>query len=253
MKYKIGKYIIDASSKEKANWAYNKVRDSIVKEFGDVKVRDDGGIGWRTEGNDDSIANAEKMVKDLQSAIAYAKSMKTKDSKQKDDSREEQVRKAQEWIDYDLKRYGEVSETTKRDIEKLGLKFDKWNNQVYDSRKVKDAISDWEFEEIMSVVYDEEPTKWGVELPSFEETQEVIDKLWSKNHPDDDEWQDIYWSDAEKQQIFKKAQDEAKHFTNYDVFNSHAAYGDASLAEIKNNIKKLLKVDNTGIDERKRI
>lgn len=45
-------------------------------------------------------------------------------------------RKAQEWVDYDLKHYGHVSEETKEDIKKMGLDFDKWDNQVKDAEIV---------------------------------------------------------------------------------------------------------------------
>lgn len=51
----------------------------------------------------------------------------------KDETEEEKERKAQEWVDYDIKHYGKVSEQTKEDIKKMGLDFDKWDNQVEDS------------------------------------------------------------------------------------------------------------------------
>lgn len=63
-------------------------------------------------------------------------------------------RKAQEWVDYDLKHYGHVSEETKNDIKKMGLDFDKWDNQVKDaySYEVDTVNGDWttdgEFENI---------------------------------------------------------------------------------------------------------
>jgi len=50
--------------------------------------------------------------------------------------------KAQEWVDYDLKHYGHVSEETKEDIKKMGLDFDKWDNQVNkdcDYKEIEDA------------------------------------------------------------------------------------------------------------------
>lgn len=64
-----------------------------------------------------------------------------KDSLKDEETMEEKIRKAQEWVDFDIKHHGEVSELTKRDIEKMGLKFDKWSNQVHDS-KVKDEAFD---------------------------------------------------------------------------------------------------------------
>lgn len=76
------------------------------------------------------------------SPLEAAKAVKMlKDTKVKDESNEEKIRKAQEWVDFDIKHHGEVSELTKRDIEKMGLKFDKWSNQVHDS-KVKDEAFD---------------------------------------------------------------------------------------------------------------
>lgn len=55
-----------------------------------------------------------------------------------DESTSEKVRKAQEWVDYDIKHYGEVSANTKKIIEEEGLSFDKWSNQVHDADKVVD-------------------------------------------------------------------------------------------------------------------
>lgn len=69
---------------------------------------------------------------------------KLKDAQNKklcDETLEEKERKAQEWVDYDIKHYGKVSETTKEDIRKMGLDFDKWDNQVKDS-DIKDASID---------------------------------------------------------------------------------------------------------------
>lgn len=66
--------------------------------------------------------NSEEAVKKLTAA----------QDKLFDETLEEKERKAQEWVDYDIKHYGKVSETTKEDIKKMGLDFDKWDNQVRD-------------------------------------------------------------------------------------------------------------------------
>ena len=66
---------------------------------------------------------------------------KLKDAQNKklcDETLEEKERKAQEWVDYDIKHYGKVSETTKEDIRKMGLDFDKWDKQVKDC-DIRDA------------------------------------------------------------------------------------------------------------------
>lgn len=57
----------------------------------------------------------------------------------KDDKSPEE--KAQEWVDYDLKHLGHVSEETKNDIKKMGLDFDKWDNQVKDDSSIDLLIS----------------------------------------------------------------------------------------------------------------
>ena len=56
-------------------------------------------------------------------------------NEENDESVAEKERKAQEWVDYDIKHYGKVSEETKNIIKKMGLDFDKWDNQVYDSEE----------------------------------------------------------------------------------------------------------------------
>lgn len=58
----------------------------------------------------------------------------------KDETEEEKERKAQEWVDYDIKHYGKVSEQTKEDIKKMGLDFDKWDNQVEDSAATEEKL-----------------------------------------------------------------------------------------------------------------
>lgn len=63
------------------------------------------------------------------------------DSIKDEESLEEKIHKAQEWVDFDIKHHGEVSELTKKDIEKMGLKYDKWNNQVTDSDAETEYLS----------------------------------------------------------------------------------------------------------------
>lgn len=74
----------------------------------------------------DSEIEAVNKARDVKDAMRGLVSVK-------DESIEEKIRKAQEWVDYDIKTYGEVSEETKKTIESEGLTFDKWNNQVHDA------------------------------------------------------------------------------------------------------------------------
>lgn len=84
-----------------------------------------------------SKSEAEAFIREYESSGKLIK-----DSKMSDESVEEKIRKAQEWVDYDIKTYGEVSEETKKIIEREGLTFDKWNNQVHDSVMVADEVTD---------------------------------------------------------------------------------------------------------------
>lgn len=75
----------------------------------------------------------------------------------------------QEWVDYDMKRYGKISDETNRDIEEAGLQI------------VKDKYGDYE---VIARRYDESleasKSRTFIELPEFQ-------KLWQKfNLTDDD-------------------------------------------------------------------
>lgn len=73
--------------------------------------------------------------------VDAVKKLRDAQNKSCDESLDEKERKAQEWVDYDIKHYGKVSETTKEEIRKMGLDFDKWDNQVKDS-DIRDARPD---------------------------------------------------------------------------------------------------------------
>ena len=73
-----------------------------------------------------------------QDKVDAVKKLRDAQNKSCDESLYEKERKAQEWVDYDIKHYGKVSETTKEDIRKMGLDFDKWDNQVKDC-EIKDS------------------------------------------------------------------------------------------------------------------
>lgn len=81
-----------------------------------------------------AISEIKKKLKLFENKLIYEdKSLVADSIIVSDESESEKVRKAQEWVDYDIKHYGEVSEQTKKDIAAAGLSFDKWNNQVHDA------------------------------------------------------------------------------------------------------------------------
>lgn len=82
--------------------------------------------------------NNKDYILSAQDKVSAVKKLRDAQNKSCDESLDEKERKAQEWIDYDIKHYGKVSETTKEDIRKMGLDFDKWDNQVKDS-EIRDA------------------------------------------------------------------------------------------------------------------
>lgn len=79
------------------------------------------------------IGDKQFIVKAQDKVDAVKKLKDAQNKKLCDETLEEKERKAQEWVDYDIRHYGKVSETTKEDIRKMGLDFDKWDNQVNDS------------------------------------------------------------------------------------------------------------------------
>lgn len=57
------------------------------------------------------------------------------------ETREERISRAQVWIDYDMKRYGKISETTRKAIEAAGLKIEENDGEyeVYDATPTEEA------------------------------------------------------------------------------------------------------------------
>lgn len=100
------------------------------------------------------IGDKQFIVKAQDKVDAVKKLKDAQNKKLCDETLEEKERKAQEWVDYDIKHYGKVSETTKEDIRKMGLDFDKWDNQVNDS-----AIKDSNFDTVKNVF-----NKYGVDI-----------------------------------------------------------------------------------------
>lgn len=82
--------------------------------------------------------NNKDYILSAQDKVDAVKKLRDAQNKSCDESLDEKERKAQEWVDYDIKHYGKVSETTKEEIRKMGLDFDKWDNQVKDS-DIRDA------------------------------------------------------------------------------------------------------------------
>lgn len=81
--------------------------------------------------------NNKDYILSAQDKVDAVRKLRDAQNKSCDESLDEKERKAQEWVDYDIKHYGKVSETTKEEIRKMGLDFDKWDNQVKDS-SIKD-------------------------------------------------------------------------------------------------------------------
>ena len=85
--------------------------------------------------------NNKDYILSAQDKVDAVRKLRDAQNKSCDESLDEKERKAQEWVDYDIKHYGKVSETTKEEIRKMGLDFDKWDNQVKDS-VIKDSNFD---------------------------------------------------------------------------------------------------------------
>lgn len=98
--------------------------------------------------------NNKDYILSAQDKVGAVKKLRDAQNKSCDESLDEKERKAQEWVDYDIKHYGKVSETTKEDIRKMGLDFDKWDNQVKDS-----AIKDSNFDIVKNAF-----NKYGVDI-----------------------------------------------------------------------------------------
>lgn len=67
------------------------------------------------------------------------------------------------------------------------------------------------FESFMDVVY--EGNTYGdydVEFPHFPKTIDLIDSIWKEKYSDKETWDEIPFTQEEKDEIFKSAQDEAR-------------------------------------------
>lgn len=107
-----------------------------------------------------------------------------------------------------------------------------------------------DFKSFMDVVY--EGNTYGdhdVEFPGFPKTIDLIDSIWKEKYSDIDTWDEIPFTQEEKDKIFKSAQDEAKRWDNMDLYNSHARYNHASMQQIKKAIKDAFNVENKYLHE----
>lgn len=148
MKYKIGKYIIDAASPMKAIDAIKMIRRYNKQHNKDSKVKDEAFDRSTIEAliSDEqaaidaynvAIANLDGKLSDLAIKVLQ----KIRDDEQRhvenlnailsnniteknlEDSLGSDIDKYQQWVDYDMKRYGKISDKTNDEIRKAGLKI----------------------------------------------------------------------------------------------------------------------------------
>lgn len=106
------------------------------------------------------------------------------------------------------------------------------------------------FESFMDVVYEGETYgDHDVEFPGFPKTIDLIDSIWEEKYSDKETWDEIPFTQEEKDKIFKSAQDEAGWWDNMDLYNSHARYNAASIQQIKKAIRDAFNVQNKYLHE----
>lgn len=101
-------------------------------------------------------------------------------------------------------------------------------------------IKDIDFSTIMDICYENEPYN-GVQLPPFPKTVDLINNLWSKHYPDEDDWTMFIWCEEDKRAIYNLASKEASHFDRLDVINSRARY--SKINDIKRVIKEVFNIE----------
>ena len=116
----------------------------------------------------------------------------------------------------------------------------------------KDSIDfDYDFYQVMDAAYEGEyDGELGqFDLPRFEKTEELIEKIWNEKYNDIDSWLEIPWTKEEKDQIFESARNEAKLFDRMDIYNSRARY--QSYDETRNVLKEVFGIDNKYLHDSK--
>ena len=116
----------------------------------------------------------------------------------------------------------------------------------------KDSIDfDYDFYQVMDAAYEGEyDGELGqFDLPKFEKTEELIEKIWNEKYNDIDSWLEIPWTKEEKDQIFESARNEAKLFDRMDIYNSRARY--QSYDETRNVLKEVFGIDNKYLHDSK--
>lgn len=109
----------------------------------------------------------------------------------------------------------------------------------------KDSVDyDYDFDQVMYAVYEGEyDGELGqFDLPRFEKTEELIQKLWDEKYNDIDDWREIPWTKEEKDQIFESGRNEAKMLDRMDIYNSRARY--QSYDETRRVLKEIFGIDN---------
>lgn len=120
------------------------------------------------------------------------------------------------------------------------------------SKNIKDSINfDYDFDQVMYAVYEGEyDGELGqFDLPRFEKTEELIQKLWDEKYNDVESWFEIPWTKEEKDMIFESGRNEAKMLDRIDIYNSRARY--QSYDETRRILKEVFGIDNKYLNDSK--
>ena len=138
-------------------------------------------------------------------------------------------------------------------VKKLSPIMESISNVGKDKKKLREGFYEGgfpDFTSFMLVVYEGETYgDHDVEFPHFPKTVDLIDSIWKEKYSDKETWDKIPFTQEEKDKIFKSAQEEAKYWDNMDLYNSHARYNAASMAQIKKAIKDAFNIENKYLHE----
>ena len=138
-------------------------------------------------------------------------------------------------------------------VKKLSPIMESISNVGKNKKKLQEGFNEGgfpDFESFMDVVYEGNPYgDYDVEFPRFNKTLDLIDSIWAEKYSDEETWDDLPFTQEEKDKIFKSAQEEAKYWDNSDLYNSHARYNYASMQQIKKAIKDAFNVENKYLHE----